>query len=816
VDDELALALVVTAPAGAGKTRLGREVIRAVAVRRPEVEVWRARADPLRAGSALSLLGQILRGAAGLRHGDPPSLLGEQLERRLAQSLPPADALRVAQLLGEILGLPLPGDAGPELRAARRDPRLMAEQAQRAFRDFVRAERSRAPGLVVIEDLQWADPSTLRFLDDALAAHARLPWMVLALARPELAELHPRLWKDRNVQEIRLKPLPRRASERLVHEVLGDRVDAEAAARLAARADGNAFYLEELIRAEAARVGPVAGTLPETILAMIQTRLEALEPEERRALRAASIFGEVFWPGAVAALLGGSPGPGEGWIDGLLGREILVRHRESRFPGEPQLAFRHPLLREGAYAMLTARDRALGHRLAGEWLLAHGEGDPVVLARHFDLGGEPARAGAFHLGAAERALRGADVEAALAEAERARASGISGEPLHECLGVLCEAHAWRTEWDQVARYAAQICSLAAPGTTPWIRGVTARHAAAFSRGDLVDLMEALYTLMGVDPTPEAMTTVVRCLSAGVLVCSMLAQFTLVDALATRLDELLPLTAGDAVAAGWVHLAHAWRDTWRLGDLAGAHLQIDAALRSFEAGASLRSGQLARVFAATVRWNLGLFAEAESLLRHVAPAADEHLLALLLDYHLVLVLTERGALAEARSIAARLLADAGGGAAPNAALRTAEARWLQGEVDARAGDLASASRAIGESLDALRGMPLTWQHAAVTLGTIRLREGRADDALRLAREVHAAVAAHGGAGHRPGRHRLLLAEALLATGDAPAADAAITAAHAELQARAAGIPDEGIRHAFLTALPEHVRTIELAVERLVRQ
>ena len=495
VDDELALALVVTAPAGVGKTRLGREVVRAVVERRPEVEVWTGRADPLRARSALELLAQILRGAAGLRDGDPPASLGERLERRLAQSLPPADALRVAQFLGEIVGLPLPDDGGhdggpsegppnppghdggpsegppnspgPELRAARQDPRLMAEQTQRAFRDFVGAVWSRAPGLVVIEDLQWADLATLRFLDDALAAHARLPWMVLALARPELATLYPRLWKDRNVQEIRLKPLPRRASERLVREVLGERVAAETAARLAARADGNAFYLEELIRAEAARVGPV-GTLPETVLAMVQTRLEGLDPDERRALRAASVFGEVFWPGGVAALLGGSPvtlgdlrgspkpQPGEGWIDALLGREILVRRRDGRFAGETEVAFRHTLLREGAYAMLTDRDRVAGHRLAGEWLLAHGEVDPVVLSRHFDLGGDPARAGGFHLGAAERALRGADVEAALGEAERALASGISGEPLHVGLGVRCEAHAWRTEWDQVARYAAQV------------------------------------------------------------------------------------------------------------------------------------------------------------------------------------------------------------------------------------------------------------------------------------------------------------------------------------------------------------------------
>ena len=105
-----------------------------------------------------------------------------------------------------------------------------------------------------------------------------------------------------------------------------------------------------------------------------------------------------------------------------------MRRRESRFAGEDEIAFRHALLREGAYAMLTERDRALGHALAGAWLDEHGERDPMVLARHFQLGGDEARAGVFYLQAAEQALHGTDLGVAVAHAEAALACGVAGEP----------------------------------------------------------------------------------------------------------------------------------------------------------------------------------------------------------------------------------------------------------------------------------------------------------------------------------------------------------------------------------------------------
>src|SRR5262249_14671136 len=159
--------------------------------------------------------------------------------------------------------------------AARQDKVLMGDQMRRALEDFVSSACARGPVVLVLEDLHWGDAPSVRLVDAALRNLSDRPLFVLASARPEIHERFPRLWGERRVQEIRLEPLSRRASERLVREVLGADVSAALVNHLVARADGNAFYLEELIRAAAERAGDA---LPETVLAMVESRLEQLEP----------------------------------------------------------------------------------------------------------------------------------------------------------------------------------------------------------------------------------------------------------------------------------------------------------------------------------------------------------------------------------------------------------------------------------------------------------------------------------------------------------------------------------------------------------
>src|SRR5262249_37088186 len=136
--------------------------------------------------------------------------------------------------------------------------------------------------------------STIKLMYAALGALSDRPLMVLALARNNVTELFPQLWADRCVQEIRLRRLSRRASALLVRQALVEAVPEGTVRALVARPERHASYLQELIRAAAA--GNFDRT-PPAVLAMVQARLEKLDPSARRVLRAASIFGTTFWRG---------------------------------------------------------------------------------------------------------------------------------------------------------------------------------------------------------------------------------------------------------------------------------------------------------------------------------------------------------------------------------------------------------------------------------------------------------------------------------------------------------------------------------------
>ena len=447
MDEGEARGALVTAPAGMGKSRLAAEFVRRVQERHPEVTIWVGRGDSLRAGATLDLLAQAQRRALGIYEHAPLPERHEKIRARVAEHVPPGDQRRVAEFLAELVGAPWSdGDErSTQLEVARRDAQLMSEQMCKAWLDFLKAETAAHPVLLLLEDLQWGDLGTVQLIDTALRDQRKPPWMMLALARPEVFEVFPRLWVDRqSIQEVRLKELGRKAGERLVRQVLGDSVGSDTVEHLVSQADGNAFYLEELIRAVGEGKDKTS-PLPATVLAMVETRLGRLPFEARRVLRAASVFGEVSWESGVVTLLGGAMGAamvGE-WLARLVEQEVLAVHPDSRFPGERELAFRHVLLREGAYATLTEDDQRLAHRLAGEWLEQHGETDPMVLAGHFQRGGDGARAADFYLRAAEQASHILDQKAALARADLGLACEPSLEVRSALLGIRCHAQAAR-------------------------------------------------------------------------------------------------------------------------------------------------------------------------------------------------------------------------------------------------------------------------------------------------------------------------------------------------------------------------------------
>jgi tetratricopeptide (TPR) repeat protein len=833
VEEHAARPVLVTGAAGMGKSRLGHEAVGAVRDVFPDVLVWWGRGDPLRAGSALGVLGQIVCSAAGVEESAPLSARRSRLAERLAPWLPEHHAESMIEVLGEVSGSPFAAEASPALRAARQDARLMSDQVRASWEALCAGAAAARPLLVVIEDLQWADAATVRLLGAALASLGHLPWMLLALARPEVHDALPRLWEGRDLQEIRLAPLARRAAERLARLALGEGASADTIQRLARQADGNAFYLEELIRAVAtsAPAAPPASpaaavveaaapaeevaaegrsrALPETVLAMVEARLSGLDAGTRRVLRAASVFGQVFWPGGVTALLGGSQ-PQNGWIDLLIERELCVARTRSRFAGERELVFRHALLREGAYAMLTESDRVLGHGLAGEWLDRHGERDAMVLAQHFEIARDDRRAAELYLAAAVQSLRAADIDWAIRRAGRALAQAPTEAARIACLSLLCEAYAWRDDWARALPAAEELTVLAAPGSVAWINAMAMKQSAALNLGRPDELLVTLMALMTVEGGPGTATALVPALAVTVFLLSLAGQAAMAAGVHARMGALVAAHSGDEpLLRGTLALAHVWVAAWGQGDAWAALRSAEEAHAAAEETRNTPHTRFAQVFVAMSRWSLGRYGEAEADLRAFGPVDGDDLLAVLAALYLALVLVEQGELDEARELAQRRLEMGVARPEGNGALREAEGRWLLGEVAARAGDLEAAERELSRCLPVLQVSVLVWQIAAARLAQVRLGLGRVAEALAIAGEAVASLATAGGPGLRGTLVRLAHVEALEAAGDDEAARRALRVAWEDLDARAARIGDAEVRATFLTAVPENARVTELA-------
>jgi len=390
--------VLVTASAGTGKSRVRHEFLRRLrASSAAPVQVLQCRGDPLHVASPYSLIAQAVRQAAGLRAREPPELARRKLFAHFAGLLPDDAASHITEFLSELVGAPFEADVHLALRAARQSAEAMSDQIRLAFEAAMRAWCQQQPVVLVLEDLHWGDAASVKLIDGALRKLGGVPLLVLALARPEVHERFPALWGRRDVTEIRLPPLSNRACARLVREVIGDGIGENDVQAIVERSEGNAFYLEELIREAVERKGPASSrcatlgqALPETVIAMAQARLERLEPTARKVLRAASIYGEVFSADDVSALVGEEPSSIEGSLAELVEHEAIGPSEHPRADAR-ELVFRHMYLRGAAYATLTEDDRALGHRLAAQRLEEKDE-DSEIVALHWLEGGERTRA----------------------------------------------------------------------------------------------------------------------------------------------------------------------------------------------------------------------------------------------------------------------------------------------------------------------------------------------------------------------------------------------------------------------------------------
>ena len=756
IDEPVARVVLVTSPAGGGKTRLLHELLRELAgvVRSAgsaadgvslgptyvAPTVLLGRADAMRSAPHATLASAV-RSAASLVEGEPLDVRRRKLAARIGEVASGADKARLVVFLGELLRVPFAGEGLASVDAARRDPQLMADGIRAALEDWLALECARRPVVLALEDLQWADRASVQTIDALLRHLEEKPFFVVATARPEVDVVHPELFAERDRQDLHLTRLTRRSAARLVRAAL-PKADDALVSRVVERGDGNAFLLEELVRAAARG----ESAMPDGVLGMAEARLAGLDPAARRVLRAASVFGGTFWSGGVTHLLGKARAGQvdvERWLARLAEDELVASSATSTFANEDEHRFRQALMRDAAYATLTEEDRRLGHQLAAEWLANHDEREPDVLAEHYRLGGDAKEAARWYAEAAVRAFEANDLDAVLDRTSR----GLEADQLAP--SVLGRLHLWRAEalrWrgkrDEAAAHAEQALGALPGGSAEWYQALGSLLIAAGSKGDR-EALRRWSVLLSEQPCRDddlaRRERLVALCRAGHQHLWLGDRDGAQDRFAAMLDlaELLRTRrAYDAIAEAWVETTRA-AIALNAGQVSGYLDATVAALRAYDLAGDQRHACNQRVRLGYGWIEIGALEDAERELRAAFASAERlglDFVAGFASQNLGWTRALRGDLAEAREHELRALAI--GQRLTQPAIEGG-ARFYLSRIALLAGD---AAVAVTEAEAAERGVaaipPLRVLCTAAKARAL-LRAGRSTDALEAARGAVAA-------------------------------------------------------------------------------
>ncbi len=416
--------ITVVAEAGLGKSRLLYEFESWAETRPERFLVFRGRATPHTQAQPFGLLRDIVAWHSQIADDDTVAVARAKLETGLSPLFVHDDGADLAQghahVLGHLIGID--GRDSRHVQGIVDDVRQIRSRGLHVATQLFRrlAASTGAPVVQELDDLHWADDESLDFLAQLAHANRDVAMLMLCFTRPNLFERRTQgLGLEGSPQRIALGPLDADLSQQLADELLKSLADVSDSLKrlIARRAEGNPFYMEELVKMlvdrGAIRVGPQRWTLdaerllatrvPSTLTGVLQARLDGLPAAERLTLQEASVIGTVFWDRALMAL-----DPGADQTLPALVRRDLTPARDAAAPeGLREYAFKHQVLHQVTYETLLKRKRRELHGKLAHWLsrLTGLRADEYLAAtaEHYEQAGEAFNAAEFHTRAAEQA-----------------------------------------------------------------------------------------------------------------------------------------------------------------------------------------------------------------------------------------------------------------------------------------------------------------------------------------------------------------------------------------------------------------------------
>jgi class 3 adenylate cyclase/tetratricopeptide (TPR) repeat protein len=384
--------------------------------RSPQAPLWlEGRCPPYGAGITYWPLAEILRCFCGFVEGDTPPQASERLLQKIQEVLDGGQQSEhiswIARQLGFTIGLEV--GEGEQMRPSA-NSNEQRESLFRAWRVFFESLARRQPLLIFIDDIHWANEALLDLLEYLTQRVSDAPLLLLCPARPELLDKRSG-WGGgkRNFTTITLEPLSPEQSHELIDALLSpDGLPPALRSSILAKAEGNPFFVEEIIRMlidlgilvckdrcwQVVNQDPgstysdlLSFSIPDSIQGVLAARIDLLSPTEKRVLQHAAVAGRMFWKGALANLAQEiSPEALELALESLIRKDFLLENERPTgilIERDVQYGFKHVLVRDVAYASIPRARRAREHARMGEWLerIAAGRVEEFIelLAYHY-------------------------------------------------------------------------------------------------------------------------------------------------------------------------------------------------------------------------------------------------------------------------------------------------------------------------------------------------------------------------------------------------------------------------------------------------